>query len=199
MIRKNVKLLASISNFFIILWNLQSRLFFLDKKSFPSLYFKPRIAPISAQEANENTAQLSRFLLTFNDSTLATGVHNLKSNLPTFALTNFADLQVNIHQSLRWVNVPGSTNRLMAFSVVEVISRMFFYKNVLVQFLWFSNLHKQHKFKNDSNNNCVSCLDLVLFWKFLSEDVVLKLKKFCPHQCANSWPRAQHLNVQSLV
>ena len=39
--------------------------------------------------------------------------------------------------------------------------------------------HKQYKFTkeltNDSFNNCVACIGLVLFWKFLSVDVVLLL------------------------
>ena len=56
-------------------------------------------------------------------------------------------------------------------------------------FSHFSTFTSSTKFQinyNDSINNCVSCLDPVLFWKFLSVDV---LSLFCPHNGANSFPR----------
>ena len=58
-------------------------------------------------------------------------------------------------------------------------------------------------FTNSTNlqiiNNCVSHLGFIIFWKFFSIDVELKLKKYCPHWGSNSQPSVQHSNVQSLV
>ena len=68
-----------------------------------------------------------------------------------------------------------------------------------IPFSWFSNFHKQHKFTNESINICVSSLNFFFFWKFLSVDVVLELKKFCPHWGSNSQPRGQHYDVLSWV
>ena len=51
----------------------------------------------------------------------------------------------------------------------------------------------------DGINNCVSCLDLILLWKFLSVGVVLKPKNFCSRWGLNSWPRLQRSNVHSQV
>ena len=62
----------------------------------------------------------------------------------------------------------------------NIFSDMFVVRNVM--FVW-KDENKQKRgrewpifIKNDSINNCVSCLDIILFWKFLSVDIVLEPK-----------------------
>ena len=64
-------------------------------------------------------------------------------------------------------------------------------------FLTFTNSTNLQIIKNDSIIICVSSLDFILFWKFLSVDGVLEPKRFCPHWGSNSRPRVQHSNVLS--
>ena len=77
-----------------------------------------------------------------------------------------------------------------------------FFVFLLKKYLHFrdfpTHLDKWHQFTNNSTNNCVSSLELVLFWKFVSVDVVLKWKKLLSslrHELMSKAPNIFYVTV----
>ena len=99
-----------------------------------------------------------------------------------------------------WILVLFTRWTFSHYFVVKFVS--IFFKCFISIFMIFQLSQTAQIYKlltNDSINICVSSLNFILFWKLLSVDVVLELKKFCPHWGLNLWPRVQHSNVLSWV